>query len=91
MVDFEWDQWKSWSNLIKHGVDFDTASRAFEDSDRLVLADTKHSELEERFYCIGKVNDRILTVRFVKIPDRIRIIGAGYWRRGRKLYEKTKR
>ena len=31
----------------------------------------------------------ILTVRFTYRNQRIRIIGAGYWRRGKKIYEQT--
>ena len=45
---------------------------------------------EPRYFCIGKVDDRILTVRFVYRNNKIRIIGAGYWRKGRKYYEKEK-
>jgi len=29
----------------------------------------------------------LATVRFTRRKDRIRIIGAGFWRSGRKLYE----
>lgn len=43
---------------------------------------------EERFFCIGKVNEGIITVRFTYRHQKIRIFGAGYWRKGRKLYEK---
>jgi len=33
----------------------------------------------------------IVTVRFTRRGDRLRIIGAGYWRKGKELYEKTNR
>jgi uncharacterized DUF497 family protein len=33
----------------------------------------------------------VLTVRFTVRGDRVRIIGAGYWRRGKVFYEKTNR
>lgn len=29
----------------------------------------------------------ILTVRFIYRENNIRIIGAGYWRKGKKIYE----
>ena len=32
---------------------------------------------------------KILTVRFTYREHLIRIIGAGYWRRGKKAYEET--
>jgi pyruvate ferredoxin oxidoreductase gamma subunit len=35
----------------------------------------------------GRVADGILTVRFTYRGNVIRIIGAGYWRKGKKLYE----
>ncbi len=39
------------------------------------------------FYCFGKVDDGILTVRFTYRHGIIRIIGAGYWRKGKRIYE----
>ena len=47
-----------------------------------------HSKTEERFYCFGKVAGGVLTVRFTYRGDLIRIIGAGYWRKGKLVYEK---
>ena len=85
---FVWDLNKELLNIHKHGVDFTTAITAFEDERRKVFIDLKHSLHEERFYCIGKVNNNIMTVRFVYHSEQIRIIGAGYWRKGRKYYEK---
>ncbi len=84
---FVWDAGKEKINLAKHGVDFVTASRAFLDPRRKIFVNAKHSRIEERFYCIGNVGGRILTVRFVYRGKKIRIFGAGYWRGGRKYYE----
>ena len=47
-----------------------------------------HSLAEERFYCLGEVNGGILTVRFTYRAAIIRIIGAGYWRKGKAIYER---
>jgi uncharacterized protein len=48
----------------------------------------KHSYSEKRYYCFGKVGgDEVLTVRFTYRKNVIRIIGAGYWRKGKKVYE----
>ncbi len=33
----------------------------------------------------------ILTVRFTVRGERVRIIGAGYWRKGKDFHEKTNR
>ena len=85
---FEWDENKNTENIEKHGVSFKEAEEAFYDPDRKIVEDTKHSQKEERFLCIGKVGDGIMTVRFVTRSPKIRIFGAGYWRKGKLLYEK---
>lgn len=88
MTHFVWDPRKEWVNLHKHGIDFVTASRAFLDPERKIYEDPEHGEKERRFFCIGKVGGKILTVRFVYRGDTIRIFGAGYWRKGRQFYER---
>ena len=88
MSDFEWDEAKSVKNLQKHGVDFETAQYAFIDKERVIAKDTVHSKEEKRFYCFGKVKGGVLTVRFTYRQKHIRIIGAGYWRKGKYIYEK---
>jgi uncharacterized protein len=87
---FAWDAGKEAINLAKHGVDFVTASRVFLDPKRKIFVNERHSGTEERFYCIGNVDGRILTVRLVYRGKKIRIFGAGYWRGGRKYYESEK-
>lgn len=47
-----------------------------------------HSQTEERFYCFGEVDGGVLTVRFTYRALAIRIIGAGYWRKGKANYER---
>lgn len=61
---FEWDAEKNQSNQDKHGVLFALAQFAFADSDRVILEDLEYSEDEQRFFCLGKVAEGILTVRF---------------------------
>ena len=46
------------------------------------------SQTEERFYCFGEVDGGVLTVRFTYRASVIRIIGAGYWRKGKAIYER---
>jgi hypothetical protein len=87
---FEWDAEKSDANRIKHGVDFNEAVLAFGDPARLVFADTGHSAEESRFFCIGWSGRGIMTVRFTWRAERIRIFGAGYWRKGRRVYEQER-
>lgn len=85
---FEWDTTKDRQNQEKHGIAFAFAQYAFADPKRVILADDEHSTEENRFYCLGQVGEGILTVRFTYRDKVIRIFGAGYWRKGKKLYEK---
>jgi uncharacterized DUF497 family protein len=84
---FEWDREKDKDNQAKHNVSFSLAQRAFLDPHRVIVEDVNHGRGEERFYCIGRVGDGIMTVRFTYRANVIRIYGAGYWRKGRKIYE----
>jgi len=87
-TEFEWDAKKDLINQEKHGVSFITAQYAFADPNRIILEDVTHStKTEKRYFCLGKVGEGILTVRFTYREHRIRIFGAGYWRKGRRIYE----
>ncbi|MDD4869126.1 MAG: BrnT family toxin [Kiritimatiellae bacterium] len=86
-VAFEWDDAKDRENRSKHGVGFAEAQHAFADPMRIIAQDLSHSQRENRFYCFGKTGGGIMTVRFTYRNNMIRIIGAGYWRKGKKLYE----
>ena len=86
-TNFEWDEDKDRENQIKHGVSLAMAQLAFLDEKRIILEDLSHSEKKTRYYCLGNVAEGILTVRFTHRKNKIRIIGAGYWRKGKKIYE----
>jgi uncharacterized DUF497 family protein len=89
-VRFQWDDQKALLNLAKHGVTFEEAQEAFDDPGRVIARDILHGVDEERFYCFAKVSTgAIMTVRFTYRGDAIRIIGAGYWRDGRRVYEQA--
>lgn len=85
---FEWDEIKNKMNQKKHSISFEEAQYAFLDSNRIIAKDLGHSESEERFYCFGRIAENIVTVRFTYRKNKIRIIGAGYWRKGKQIYEK---
>lgn len=84
---FEWHEEKNLDNQQKHGIAFETAQHAFFDERRIIIRDGEHSQQEERLFCIGKVNDQILTVRYVHRDGVIRIFGAAKWRKWKKYYE----
>lgn len=87
-MNFDWDVIKEHENLRKHGISFTQAQYAFADPCRVIARDLSHSETEERFYCFGEVAGAILTVRFTYRGSVIRIFGAGYWRKGKAIYER---
>ncbi|MBF8262795.1 MAG: hypothetical protein HW387_460 [Parachlamydiales bacterium] len=86
---FEWDPKKNAANTAKHGISFFDAQRAFLDPNRIIAQDLDHSRSETRYYCFGKIDGMVVTVRFTYRNLTIRIFGAGYWRQGRKIYEKA--
>lgn len=85
---FEWDAEKDRTNREKHHVSFTEAQEAFLDPHRVIARDLEHSQAEERYYCFGIVKGGVLTVRFTYRGKVIRIYGAGYWRKGKAIYER---
>ena len=75
---FERDSSKERVNIIKHGIDFKTASHIFLDQNRIEILDQKHSDDENRYITIGMVQDTlcVLNVVYVDREDTIRIITA---------------
>ena len=88
---FEWNSAKDRANRIKHGVSFAEAQFAFFDPRRVIAEDVEHSSGEPRYFCFGEVAGSVMTVRFTHRAGRIRIFGAGYWRKGKRLYEQQNR
>lgn len=88
---FEWDDAKDRVNREKHGVAFGVAQLAFLDPARVIAEDLSHGDDERRWYCFGMVGGRVLTVRFTWRDGIIRIFGAGWWRKGKRLYDERNR
>lgn len=72
---FEWNEEKAVKNFQKHGIAFRTATRDFQDENRLVIFDDEHSRDEDRYIAIGKVKN-VLFVIYVERAENIRIISA---------------
>jgi uncharacterized protein len=83
-------QWQLRQNFLRK-PDFNRnaskAQYAFADSRRVIAEDLAHSGTEKRYFCFGEVEGGILTVRFTYRGGVIRIFGAGYWRKGRTIYD----
>ena len=84
---FDWDANKDSQNRSRNGVAFADAQEAFLDPRRIIAEDVTHSVTEKRYFCFGEVGGGILTVRFTYRSNAIRIFGAGYWRKGKRIYE----
>jgi len=92
---FTWDPRKESTNLEKHSLSFSEAQRAFLDPLAIVAFDEAHSARglhELRWWLLGKVEGRVMIVRYTHRPNGvIRIIGAGYWEIGARIYEEKNR
>lgn len=91
-MEFEWDLSKEMENRQKHGISFLEAVESFSDPDGFQLEDTKHSQTEARFFWVGKSRSgKILTTRFTRRGNVIRVFGTASWRKfGRFYHERTK-
>jgi len=50
---FEWDAAKNRANLAKHGIDFRTAARVFEDPNLALIEDRVGEDAEPRWHALG--------------------------------------
>lgn len=78
-MDYEWDETKRQSNLLKHHVDFRIAALMFEE---VVYRepDLRRQYGEDRFLAIGYVGDECFVVIHTIRPGVIRLISA--WKGG---------
>jgi len=76
-VQFEWDEKKAKSNLLKHGVSFEEARSVFASRLSADFPDPAHSDYEERWIKIGHSRkNNLLVVCHVEREDVIRIISV---------------
>jgi uncharacterized DUF497 family protein len=75
---FEWDSHKAKSNVAKHGVTFEEASKLFLGrADFIEIFDKSHSLDEDRFIAIGPISKGVIVVVYIeKSLNLIRIISA---------------
>ncbi len=87
-MEFEFDDKKSGSNKMKHGIDFKQAQKLWDDPD-LIEIPVRTSD-EPRFLVVGRISDRYFSGIITYRGDKIRIISV---RRARKeevnIYESS--
>ncbi|HEX3920436.1 MAG TPA: BrnT family toxin [Caulobacteraceae bacterium] len=95
-IEFEWNPEKARANVAKHGVDFETAAKVFDDPFALAEPDNSTSD-KERWRTIGLVRGALLllvahTVRDDDDVEIIRIISARRTDQAeRRRYERARR
>ena len=75
--EFEWDEANKHKSLLKHGITNQEAETAFADPQKIILYDEKHSDMEDRYICIGKSDlGNILYTAFTFRSGKVRIIST---------------
>lgn len=81
-MQFEWDEKKNQSNIIKHGIDFDQARRVFQDPNMLTFEDSRFNYGEVREISVGQLllttQQKIIIVVVIHTnrEETIRLISA---------------
>jgi uncharacterized DUF497 family protein len=73
---FEWDSAKAASNLTKHGVSFEAATRIFADSAFVDVDASQPGSTEIRRKAIGVIDGRIFVAVYTIRHQVVRIISA---------------
>jgi uncharacterized DUF497 family protein len=74
---FEWDAIKAEANLLKHGVDFPTATEVFGDPFGIDQLDSRSDQYgEDRFILVAMGGGSLLVVVYTERDDAIRIFSA---------------
>ena len=89
---FQWDKGNNLKNWLKHRVHEGEAEQIFFNEPLLVLGDTEHSHMENRFWALGVTDHgRLLFLAFTIRENFIRIISARDMnKKERERYEKFK-
>lgn len=74
---FEWDDGNINKNWLKHNVSPAECEQMFFNRPLIIQDDTEHSEVEKRFYALGRTDSkRTLFIAFMVRNKRIRVISA---------------
>jgi len=86
---FDWDEGNIQKNWIKHKVSPNECEQIFFNHPLLIYDDIRHSQIEKRFYVLGRTDmNRTLFVVFTVRNNLIRIISArDMSRKERKVYD----
>jgi len=75
IVEYEWDEDKRRSNLLKHGIDFIDIEQAFA-NETVTILDARHDYGEQRFITFGLFAGRVVVIAHTETDEVIRIISV---------------
>jgi uncharacterized DUF497 family protein len=73
---FTWDERKATSNLRRHGVSFEIATKVFRDPFAIEQIDDREDYGEERINMLGMCDGILLFVTYTERVEEIRLISA---------------
>ncbi len=79
MVTFEWDHAKSAANSAKHGIDFEAATKLWDDPQLLEIP--ARTSDEPRWFAVGRFEGKHWSAVFTRRNNAVRLISV---RRARK-------
>jgi uncharacterized DUF497 family protein len=90
-ITFDWDKGNENKSVHKHAITNIEAESAFDDPNKKIVYDSKHSAAEMRYICLGRgLYGRILYVYFCIREGKVRIIGTRLAnKKNRAFYEKA--
>ena len=87
---FDWDDGNSIKNWLKHLVSQRECEQAFFNEPTIISFDEKHSQIENRYFLLGKTDShRLLLLVYTVRENLIRVISArDMSKKERNIYEK---
>ena len=87
---FQWDDGNLEKNWLAHRVTPAECEQLFFNQPLIVAGDAAHSQVEERFYALGRTDGRrLLFIAFTLREDLIRVISArDMSRKERRIYQR---
>ena len=76
VLSFEWDKGNEQKNWLKYKVTSEEAEEAFDDENRMIFKDVKHSTRQEKRFLLFAETRRKLLIVFTMRKQNIRIISA---------------
>lgn len=89
IVGFDWDKGNINKNWEKHKIKAEECEQIFFNKPLIITVDEKHSQVEERFYALGRtIENKVLFIAFTIRKNKIRIISARIMNKiEKKIYE----